>query len=160
LGIGKEARGIVGIGGVQKYLVTALKPMSGSGSSNGGNGGEMLLYVSEDGLNWSRAQFPHGHGLTENAYTIVESTSHSLLIDVNSSPTSSSGTLFTSNSNGTYFVRSLEGTNRNKMGIVDFEKVLGVEGVAVINTVSNMEGVEAGQEKELKTKITFDDGQF
>ncbi|GAA5912886.1 vacuolar protein sorting/targeting protein 10 [Sporobolomyces salmoneus] len=160
LGIGKEARGIVGIGGVQKYLVTALKPSSsaqnGGGSTSGG--GEMILYVSENGVDWSRAQFPHGHGLTENAYTIVESTSHSLLIDVNSSPTSSSGTLFTSNSNGTYFVRSLENTNRNKMGIVDFEKVLGVEGVAVINTVENVDGVEAGQDKELKTRITFDDG--
>ncbi|GAA6062486.1 hypothetical protein JCM10212_001859 [Sporobolomyces blumeae] len=169
LGIGKEARGVVGIGGVQKYLVTALKPNSaGSGSGAGGGGGgagsgsgsgsEMVLYVTEDGVHWSRAQFPHGHGLTENAYTIVESTKHSLLIDVNSSPTSTSGTLFTSNSNGTYFVRSLEHTNRNKMGIVDFEKVVGVEGVAVVNTVSNPDAVEAGQDKELKTMITFDDG--
>ncbi|GAA6013403.1 hypothetical protein JCM11491_006065 [Sporobolomyces phaffii] len=175
LGIGKEARGIVGIGGVQKYLVTALKPSSlGDGGGNGGGGGagggnEMVLYVSEDGTHWSRAQFPHGHGLTENSYTIVESTAHSLLIDVNSGPSgtgrggaaggSTSGTLFTSNSNGTYFVRSLEHTNRNKMGIVDFEKVLGVEGVAVVNTVENVEAVEAGQgDKELKTRITFDDG--
>ena len=153
LGIGKEARGVVGIGGVQKYLVTALKPVASDGSS-----GEMVLYVTQDGLNWNRALFPHGHGLRENAYTIVESTKHSILVDVNSSPTSASGTLFTSNSNGTYFVRSLEHTNRNKMGIVDFEKLVGVEGVAIVNTVSNPERADAGEEKVLKTMITFDDG--
>lgn len=121
----------------------------------------MVMYVTEDGRTWSRAQFPHGHGLRENAYTIVESTEHSILVDVNSSPSATAGTLFTSNSNGTYFVRSLEGTNRNRMGIVDFEKVVGVEGVAIINTVLNVEAVEAGKEdKELKTKITFDDGAY
>ena len=176
LGIGKEARGVVGIGGVQKYLVTALKPSAardaggagdagsggGGGGSSGSNGnGEMVMYVTEDGKTWSRAQFPHGHGLRENAYTIVESTEHSILVDVNSSPSAVAGTLFTSNSNGTYFVRSLENTNRNRMGIVDFEQIVGVEGVAIINTVMNVEAVEAGkEEKALKTKITFDDGAF
>lgn len=116
LGIGKEARGVVGIGGVQKYLVTALKPTSSTG---GQDSSEMVLYVTEDGGTWSRALFPHGHGLKENAYTIVESTEHSILVDVNSAAGSKSGTLFTSNSNGTYFTQSLEHTNRNKMGIVD-----------------------------------------
>ncbi|KAM0787341.1 hypothetical protein ACM66B_003430 [Microbotryomycetes sp. NB124-2] len=155
LGIGREARGVVGIGGVQKYIVTALRPSPG-GSGDGS--GEMVLYVTEDAKRWSRAMFPHGHGLKENAYTIVESTPHSILVDVNSSPTASSGTLFTSNSNGTYFVRSLEHTNRNNLGIVDFEKLENVEGVAIVNTVSNPEDVEAGADKALKTKITFDDG--
>lgn len=157
LGIGKEARGIVGIGGVSKYLVTALRPNTDAGGS-----AEMVLYVTEDGKEWSRAMFPHGHGLKENAYTIVESTEHSILVDVNSSPATSNagtfGTLFTSNSEGTQFVRSLEYTNRNKMGIVDFEKIVSVEGIAIVNTVSNPEAVEAGDEKELKTRITFDDG--
>ncbi|KAM0751951.1 putative signal sequence binding protein [Meredithblackwellia eburnea MCA 4105] len=155
LGIGKEARGVVGIGGVQKYLVTALKPTSTTG---GQDSSEMVLYVTEDGITWSRALFPHGHGLKENAYTIVESTEHSILVDVNSAAGSKSGTLFTSNSNGTYFVRSLEHTNRNKMGIVDFEKLVGVEGVAIVNVVSNPDAVDAGQEKQLKTMITYDDG--
>ncbi|BGO96427.1 putative Signal sequence binding protein [Rhodotorula toruloides ATCC 204091] len=162
LGIGREAKGVVGIGGVQKYLVTALKPsLGGSSDDKGGAGegsGEMVLYVTEDGSTWSRAQFPHGHGLRENAYTIVESTPHSILVDVNSSPSATAGTLFTSNSNGTYFVRSLENTNRNKNGIVDFERIVGIEGVAIVNTVRNVAEVEAGHEKDLKTMITFDDG--
>lgn len=152
LGIGKDARGVVGIGGVQKYLVTAIKPSAGEG--------EMVLYVTEDGSTWSRALFPHGHGLKENAYTIVESTEHSILVDVNSSTGSKSGTLFTSNSNGTYFVRSLEHTNRNAVGIVDFEKIVGVEGVAVVNTVENDYAVANGEEKVLRTRITSDDGAF
>ncbi|KAK4046163.1 vacuolar protein sorting/targeting protein PEP1 [Microbotryomycetes sp. JL201] len=154
MGIGREARGVVGIGGVQKYIVTALRPTTSSGEGTG----EMVLYVTTDAKHWSRAMFPHGHGLKENAYTIVESTPHSILVDVNSSPSASSGTLFTSNSNGTYFVRSLENTNRNNLGIVDFEKLENVEGVAIVNTVSNPEDVEAGADKSLKTKITFDDG--
>ncbi|GAA5963481.1 hypothetical protein JCM3765_006251 [Sporobolomyces pararoseus] len=165
LGIGKEAKGIVGIGAVSKYLVTALKPSSTSQTNQqSSSNSEMLLYVSENGLDWSRAQFPHGSGLLENSYTIVESTSHSLLIDVNSGgPGSSSGTLFTSNSNGTYFVKSLENTNRNQFGIVDYEKILGIEGVAVVNVVVDNENSEqgggrGGEVKNLKSKITFDDG--
>jgi Sortilin, neurotensin receptor 3, len=165
LGIGKDARGLVGIGGVQKYIVTALKPGSFFTDPNQpdvSHGDEMILYVTEDGQTWSRALFPHGHGLRQNAYTIVESTSHSILVDVLTDTDSASGTLFTSNSNGTYFVRSLEHTNRNSLGIVDFEKLENVEGVALANVVSNWEDVEGsrGAEKRLKTKITFDDGKF
>lgn len=158
LSIGKAASGVVGIGGVQKFLVVALKPDATSGA--GGVPGEMVLFVTEDGQTWSRALFPHGHGLAENAYTIVESTQHSILVDVNSAPSSATGTLFTSNSNGSMFTRSLEHTNRNKAGIVDFEKLVGVEGVSVCNTVGNWEEVEGkGGDKQLKSMITFDDGR-
>jgi hypothetical protein len=163
LGIGKDARGLVGIGGVQKYIVTALKPGSVFADPDRPDvaGDEMILYVTEDGQTWSRALFPHGHGLKENAYTIVESTSHSILVDVLTDTASATGTLFTSNSNGTYFVRALEHTNRNSMGIVDFEKLENVEGVAIANVVGNWEDVQGSQgEKRLKTKITFDDGVF
>lgn len=180
LGIGKEARGLVGIGGVQGYIVTALKPpsvFSGPEDSRNGDGGdgtgsdEMVLYITTDGIQWSRAQFPHGHGLKENAYTIVESTPYSILVDVLTSPAASYGTLFTSNSNGTLFVRSLEHTNRNTAGIVDYEKLISVEGIAIVNQVGNWEELEegdgrgsrgdkgSGAEKKLKTRITFDDGR-
>lgn len=148
LGIGREAKGVVGVGGVQKYIVCAMKP---------GAEGEMVLYVTTDGTTWSRAIFPHGQGLQENAYTIVESTGHSILVDV-SSADNGVGTLFTSNSNGTYFVKSQENTNRNKYGIVDFEKLVSIEGVAIMNTVANPSGVLNGDSKVVKTKITFDDG--
>lgn len=39
-----------------------------------------------------------------------------------------------------------------------FEKLVGVEGIAIVNVVNNPEATDAGQEKVLKTMITFDDG--
>ena len=108
----------------------------------------MLLYVTSDTQTWDRAQFPHGHGLKENAYTIVESTKHSILVDVLTDPASVSGTLFTSDSSGTNFVRSLEHTNRNAAGIVDFESLENIEGVAIANIVSNPEEVQGKREEK------------
>lgn len=167
MGIGRNARGVVGIGAVKGFIVAALKPgvtssepSGGSGKSpTGQNGDEMLLYVTRDTKNWHKGLFPHGHGLRENAYTIVESTQHSILVDVLTDPAASSGTLFTSDSEGTNYVKSLEHTNRNAAGIVDFEKLESIEGVALANIIANPEEVDARTEpKKLKTKITFDDG--
>ena len=123
--------------------------------------GEMLLYVTVDTKTWARAQFPHASSarLRENAYTIVESTTHSLAVDVVLQDQSFIGTLFVSNSNGTFFVQSLKDTNRNDMGYVDYERIYGVEGVGLANSVSNAQEVEGRNAvKKLKTYITFDDG--
>ena len=119
------------------------------------------MYVSLDGNTWSHAKFPHGSSskLFENAYTIVESTTHSLAVDVLTHTRSTVGTLFVSNSNGTHFVESLKNTNRNDVGYVDFEDILGVEGVGIANVVENAEDVDGrGQTKRLGSVITFDDG--
>lgn len=164
MGIGKGARGVVGLGGIKGYIVAALKPDLFAGESvktaqAGTAGDEMLLYVSTDSKTWHKGLFPHGHGLRENAYTIVESTPHSILVDVLSDPGANSGTLFTSDSQGTNFVKSLEHTNRNAGGIVDFEKLESIDGIALANVVANPEEVNGkSEEKKLKTKITFDDG--
>lgn len=163
MGIGRNARGVVGIGGIKGFIVAALKPgLFGSGDGNAGagqNGDEMVLYTTHDTKSWHKGLFPHGHGLRENAYTIVESTEHSILVDVLTDPGASAGTLFRSDSRGTNFVRSLEHTNRNVAGIVDFEKIESIDGVALANVISNPDEVDAHQEgKQLKTKITFDDG--
>ena len=159
LGIGKEARGVVGIGAVQGFLVVALKPTSDEFPS--GTTDEMVLHVSKDAQKWQRGIFPHGHGLKENAYTIVDSTPYSILVDVLTDPNSNSGTLFTSNSEGTYFVRSLEHTNRNQNGIVDFEKLENVEGVAVANILANPQDFRSPTDpidRRIQSRITYDDG--
>ncbi|EFP90660.1 vacuolar protein sorting/targeting protein PEP1 [Puccinia graminis f. sp. tritici] len=161
LGLGKNGRGVVGMGAVQRYIVVALKPgnifseaIDGQTSSD-----EMLLFVTSDGLNWARANFPHGHGLKENAYTIVESTPHSIMVDVLTNPAAGAGTMFTSDSNGTHFIKSLEYTSRSTSGIVDFEKIVSIEGISIANTVLNVDEVEGSKEhKKVQTKITFDDG--
>ncbi|RDB27786.1 Vacuolar protein sorting/targeting protein 10 [Hypsizygus marmoreus] len=155
LGIGKNAKGIIAFAIVSKYAVVAMKDLAP------GNNGEMLLYVTIDAKTWAKAQFPHSSSakLRENAYTIVESTKHSLAVDVVLHDRSTLGTLFMSNSNGTFFVESLKDTNRNEMGYVDYERLYGVDGVGLANIVANAKDVEGrGATKQLKTLITFDEG--
>ncbi|KAG6813092.1 vacuolar protein sorting/targeting protein PEP1, partial [Arthromyces matolae] len=78
LGIGKNAKGIIAFAIVSKYGMVAMRDLSPS------NNGEMLLYVTLDGTTWAKAQFPHASSaqLRENAYTVVESTTYSLAVDV------------------------------------------------------------------------------
>ncbi|KAI5121770.1 hypothetical protein M0805_009581 [Coniferiporia weirii] len=153
LGIGKNARGVLALAIVSKFAVVALKDLAGNG--------DMLLYVSIDAQSWARAQFPHQSSaqLRENAYTIVEGTTHSLGVDVLLNAQDTLGTLFVSNSNGTFFVESLRDTNRNDLGFVDFENIYGVEGVGIANVVANPQDVQGrGATKQLQSRITFDDG--
>jgi hypothetical protein len=91
--------------------------------------------------------------------TIVESTTHSLAIDVLVHPQAAIGDLFVSNPNGTEFVLSLRDTNRNSRGIVDYESLVGLDGVGVANIVGNREEVVGwGKPKEIQSRITWDDG--
>ncbi|KAI8370594.1 uncharacterized protein BYT42DRAFT_617135 [Radiomyces spectabilis] len=149
-GTGTDVRGVIAVSAVNKFLVAAVKPSPTQS--------DMDLYISEDGENWHEAVFPEGSALHEKAFTIVESTGASLLVDVLAGNSESFGSLYKSNSNGTFFVKSLENTNRNTMGIIDFERMQGVEGIMIANTVTNAKEVDSGNRKRLQTRMSFDDG--
>jgi hypothetical protein len=153
--LSKHVRGFIGMGAVQSFIVAAAKSIGTE---------ELALYVTDDGEKWDRAHFPEDHGgILEEAYTILPSTKYSIQVDVLSSMSMRNqvGTLFTSNSNGSYFTLSLEHTNRNGRGFVDFEKVQNIEGILLANIVSNYEAIKENPytaEKKIESRISFDDG--
>ena len=150
---GRTVQGIINVAVVKRFLVTAAKA---EGTS------ELALYVTDDAKEWHRAEFPNNHKLEENAYTILESTSYGIQMDVmTTKPSSAMGVLFSSNSNGTYFSEMIRHTNRNFMGIVDFEKMQNIQGIVFVNVVDNWEEVERTDldRKRIKSKISFDDGR-
>lgn len=59
------------------------------------------------------------------------------------------GFLFNSNSNGTEYTLSLKYTNRNSMGLVDFEQVQSLDGMLIANTVLNYDKVQSGHPKQV-----------
>lgn len=70
------------------------------------------------------------------------------------------GNILKSNSNGTYFGLSIEYVNRDERGYVDFEKMIGLDGIALINIVSNPEEAMVTDYKLLQSRITHNDGSF
>lgn len=151
---GRIITGVAEMAPVKGYMVAAAKA---EGTD------EMALYVTDDTKKWHRAVFPHDHRLDEQAYTILESTNYSIQIDVMTTRSfNPMGVMFSSNSNGTYFTRLVEHTNRNTEGFVDFEKMSGVQGIVLVNVVDNWKEVEEKYLKTTKkilTKISFDDGR-
>jgi hypothetical protein len=69
------------------------------------------------------------------------------------------GSILKSNENGTYYSLSLENANRDNTVFVDFEKMQGIQGIAFANVVSNVYDADMGNDKKLKTMITFNDGK-
>ncbi|KAF9130105.1 vacuolar protein sorting/targeting protein PEP1 [Mortierella sp. GBA39] len=120
--------------------------------------GDMSLYVSTDAKIWAKANFPQPTNLRQNSYTILESTEYSLIVDVKESQQDSFGSLMLSNSNGTYFVRSKQYTNRNQADTVDFEKIQNIDGVYIINVVDNHDASPRDDGKHLRTQISFEAG--
>lgn len=149
---GRPVSDVVSMAGVKKFLVAAAK----SPRTN-----ELALYVTDDAVRWHQAMFD-GHKLENNAYTVLESTNYSIQVGVKTTngfnPMSS---LFTSNSNGTYFTRNADYLNSNTLGYIDFEKIAGIQGIFMVNAVSNGEEVEQHHRvsKKIVSKISFDDGR-
>ena len=68
------------------------------------------------------------------------------------------GSLFKSNWNGTFYHKTIDFVNQNQNGYIDFEKVHGINGTLIVNTISNMDGMQRGDHKQLVTFISTDDG--
>ncbi|KAI8319582.1 Oligoxyloglucan reducing end-specific cellobiohydrolase [Martensiomyces pterosporus] len=150
----KAGGGVLAVSIVKRYILVAIS----HAHSN-----EMDLFISLDGHIWAESHLPLPPGTEEDAYTILESTEHSVFVDVVTSDTKAVGTLFRSNSNGTYYTQSLEHTHRDKDGLVDVERVHGVEGVVIANQVSNWNQIGKGgvfhrDKMELRSRISFNDG--
>lgn len=149
---GRTITGVISMAAVKSYLVAAAK-------SEGTD--ELALFVTMDGDHWHRCEFGQ-HRIEEGAYTILESTNYSMQVDVlGSKPMNPMGYLFTSNSNGTYFTRNIDYTNRNVHGRVDFEKISNIQGIVLVNVVDNAKEVEGSTlaDKDVKSQISFDDGR-
>ena len=88
------------------------------------------------------------------------SSTHSIFlhVTVNNELDQEYGSIIKSNSNGTSYVLSASNVNRDTQAYVDFEKMQGLTGVAVINVVANVEDLARGSPKKLQTQVTHNDG--
>lgn len=122
---------------------------------------ELLAYASIDGKNFAQARFPANFKIQhQQSYTVLQSVTSSVFLHVTVSDRKGGeyGTILKSNFNGTDYVVTLENVNRNAQGFVDFEKMQGLEGIALANIVLNSKDVSTGGVKKLKTMITHNDG--
>jgi len=69
------------------------------------------------------------------------------------------GNILKSNSNGTYFGLSIDNVNRDEYGYVDFEKFVGLDGIALVNVVANPAEASLTGRKALQSRITHNDGE-
>ncbi|KAK9378557.1 uncharacterized protein V2V93DRAFT_100312 [Kockiozyma suomiensis] len=121
----------------------------------------MRAEVSVDGVQFAQARFPPNFNVpSEQAYTILDTSTKAILmhVTVNRNTGSEFGTVLKSNSNGTNYVTSLEFVNRDGDGYVDYERMQGIEGILLMNVVSNPSETSGGSAKKLRSKISFNDG--
>ncbi len=69
------------------------------------------------------------------------------------------GDILKSNSNGTYFGVSIENVRRNGDGYIDFEKMIGLDGIALVNIISNPQEATINRKEDVQTRITHNDGK-
>ncbi|CAH2352830.1 vacuolar protein sorting/targeting protein 10 [[Candida] railenensis] len=118
--------------------------------------------VTVDGLNFADADFPSNINVNANqAYTILDAMTESVFMHVTTNNVEGHefGAILKSNSNGTSYVLSLDHVNRDRKGYVDYDRIDGLEGTIIANTVENANEVRTKKEsKKLKTQISHNDG--
>jgi hypothetical protein len=124
------------------------------------DGVNVKLMISLDGEKFAEAQFPANLRLEKHAFTILQSTTGAVFLDAlqNDAFGQEYGTLFKSNSNGTFYVKSLDNSNRDDHGFVDFERLQNVQGVMVMNQITNVDEVRRSDKKHIRTLLSTDDG--
>lgn len=123
--------------------------------------GTLHLDATLDANTFAEAKFPPKFfDIHQTAYTVLDSSTHAIFLHVTVNPARDQeyGSIIKSNSNGTSYVMSLAHVNRNTDGYVDFEKMQGLEGVAVANVVINVDEVNKGAKKKKQSQITHNDG--
>ncbi|KAL2018889.1 hypothetical protein VTK56DRAFT_314 [Thermocarpiscus australiensis] len=116
--------------------------------------------ASLDGTIFAEAHFPYNFEVPhQHAYTVLDSSTHAvnLFVATEMAQDRTYGTIIKSNSNGTSYVVSVRNVNCDDNFYVDFEKMLGLEGVALVNVVANPDE-KGSAPKKLQTKITHNDG--
>lgn len=144
---------VLGFAISENFMVVAVIPQD--------NHSVLKFVVSVDGNRFSEAQFPPNVNQEAKGFTVLESASGSIFLDISKSTIANQewGDLFISNYNGTYYSGGLEGTNRSPEGFVDYERMLGLEGVSIMNQVVNRRDISWGGQKKLRTLFSYDDGR-
>lgn len=97
-------------------------------------------------------------------FTILQSTTGSVLLNVFHSMKYGLeyGTLFKSDEKGANYNPALQHTNGDSSGLVDFEKMQGIDGIILANQVLNTEELNGGRDvsKKVRTMISWDDGEY
>lgn len=118
--------------------------------------------TSMDGKTFAQAHFPHNLAFSDvKQYTAVPGSKYALFMNVEANGESGRkfGSLVKSNSNGTYFISSLEGLSESDRGYIDYERIANLEGVAIANIVINKDEVKnKAASKILRTVATHNDG--
>ncbi|KAH7410959.1 hypothetical protein BKA64DRAFT_662233 [Cadophora sp. MPI-SDFR-AT-0126] len=144
---------VVGFATMSEFIVVATKDETAD---------SLKVDTSVNGLTFADAEFPYGFSVPhQTEYTVLDSSTHSVFlhVTVNNEKGYEYGSIIKSNSNGTSYVLSLNAVDRDGPGYVDFEKMFGIEGVAMVNVVSNYQSKNFKKEgKKLKTMITHNDG--
>ncbi|KAG0004769.1 vacuolar protein sorting/targeting protein PEP1 [Modicella reniformis] len=120
----------------------------------------LRVAVSMDGINFKQVRYPHGVDVVNPAFTVSDSTTRSVFMAINviDRQAAKTGNLFTSDSNGTHFSLSKKYVSESDFGNVDFEKMQGIDGVALLNEVTNANEANQGKRKQLRSMITMDNG--
>ncbi|PVV00993.1 hypothetical protein BB560_004607 [Smittium megazygosporum] len=115
---------------------------------------DMDIFVTVDGVNWHEGILELPKDIFEQSYTVLESTKNSLFVDVKLD--NMGGVLYRSDVNGTYFTKSIDFTSRTLSGIVDIERINGIEGIILVNIIDTEKSTMF--RPKTKTKISFNDG--